>query len=109
MFYKNNSFVAKTFYGITFQPGEIHEVPGYINDKKFDVVAEPKSKEPPAQVEQSTKSEEPKETVKTDGRKTRKKRTEVNEVSETSATEIPEVQLEEIHIKEENDNGTDCS
>ena len=109
MFYKNNSFVAKTFYGITFQPGEIHEVPGYINDKKFDVVAEPKSKEPPAQVEQPTKSEEPKETVKTDGRKTRKKRTEVNEVSETSVTEIPKVQLEEIHIKEENDNGTDCS
>ena len=56
MFYKNNSFVTKTFYGITFRPGDIKEVPGYINDKKFDVVAAPKPKEPPKSVEQPTKS-----------------------------------------------------
>ena len=33
MFYKNLSYIAKTFYGVTFQPGEIKEVDGIINDK----------------------------------------------------------------------------
>ena len=31
MFYKNVSASAKTFYGVTFKPGEIKEVPGFIN------------------------------------------------------------------------------
>jgi hypothetical protein len=30
--YKNVSYSAKTFYGVKFEPGEIHPVPGYIND-----------------------------------------------------------------------------
>lgn len=33
MYYKNLSCIAKTFYGVTFQPGEIKEVDGIINDK----------------------------------------------------------------------------
>ena len=32
MFYKNVSYSAKTFHGVTFQPGEIKEVSEYIND-----------------------------------------------------------------------------
>lgn len=35
MIYKNLSFTTKTFYGVTFKPGEEHEVPGYINYPKF--------------------------------------------------------------------------
>lgn len=35
MIYKNLSHATKTFYGITFKPGEEHEVPGCINDSKF--------------------------------------------------------------------------
>lgn len=35
MIYKNLSRATKTFYGITFKPGESHDVPGYINDPKF--------------------------------------------------------------------------
>ncbi len=38
MLYKNISYSAKTFYGITFKPGEVKEVPGYINDIKMVVV-----------------------------------------------------------------------
>lgn len=26
---------SKTFYGVTFKPKEVKEVPGYINDPKF--------------------------------------------------------------------------
>ena len=29
--YKNISFSAKTFYGVRFEPGDVREVPGYIN------------------------------------------------------------------------------
>lgn len=32
MYYKNVSYSEKTFYGVTFKPGEIKQVPGYIND-----------------------------------------------------------------------------
>jgi len=71
MFYRNHSTVAKTFYGVTFQPGEIKEVPGYINNKSFDIVDAPKPKEPPKSVEQPTKSDLPKE-PKPDGRRKRK-------------------------------------
>ncbi len=35
MIYKNLSRATKTFYGVTFKPGEVHEVPGYINCAKF--------------------------------------------------------------------------
>lgn len=59
MFYRNNSFVAKTFYGVTFQPGQICEVPGYINHKSFCIVDAPNPKEPPKIAEKPTKSEQP--------------------------------------------------
>ena len=29
--YRNISFSAKTFYGVKFEPGEVKEVPGFIN------------------------------------------------------------------------------
>lgn len=35
MLYKNISGTAKTFYGVTFLPGEVKDVTGYIHDKKF--------------------------------------------------------------------------
>lgn len=33
MYYKNVSFSEKTFYGVTFKPGDIKEVPNYINNR----------------------------------------------------------------------------
>lgn len=33
--YKNISRSVKTFYGVSFAPGEIKEVPGRINSKHF--------------------------------------------------------------------------
>lgn len=35
MIYKNTSRTTMTFYGIVFQPGDVKEVPGYINHPKF--------------------------------------------------------------------------
>ncbi len=34
-YYKNNTMISKTYYGVTFEPGEIKEVAGPINDPKF--------------------------------------------------------------------------
>lgn len=55
MFYKNISSATKTFYGVTFNPGEIKEVPGYINDKSFRCCAAPKSKNTAASSKRSAK------------------------------------------------------
>ena len=35
MKYKNLSYATRTFYGVTFRPQEVKDVPGYINDHKF--------------------------------------------------------------------------
>ena len=50
MIYKNCSHIVKTFYGVTFQPGDVREVPGTISDKSFVRVSTMPKKEPPASV-----------------------------------------------------------
>jgi len=41
--YKNTSLTVKTFYGVEFKPGDVHEVSGYINDPAMiRVSAKPK-------------------------------------------------------------------
>ena len=37
MLYRNISYSVKTFYGVTFEPGQVKEVPGYINNKDMIV------------------------------------------------------------------------
>lgn len=54
MIYKNNSSIAKTFYGVRFEPDEIKEVPGFINDRTF-IPVDKLPQKPPVSVE-STKS-----------------------------------------------------
>lgn len=59
MFYKNISIATKTFYGKTFKPGDIKDVPGYINDKGFERCAPPKAapKQPVATPKPASKSD----------------------------------------------------
>lgn len=71
MFYKNISYSDKTFYGVTFKPGEVAEVPGYINDRQMIVVPKPSKK-------QTTASDAPAVTKKED-----KKDTKSNQNSES--------------------------
>ena len=61
MIYKNLSRATKTFYGVTFKPGEIHEVPGYINCTKF--VRCPSGELPEKSVEAAETSESATKTV----------------------------------------------
>lgn len=41
MFYKNTSYSVKTFYGVTFEPGQTYEVDGIISDPLMIVVERP--------------------------------------------------------------------
>lgn len=43
--YQNLSRVTKSFYGVKFEPGSIHDVPGYINDKRFRRLREDEAKQ----------------------------------------------------------------
>lgn len=63
MFYKNISNYTKVFYGITFKPGHIDEVPGYINDSDFVEVTEKDYKDQTSK-KSETKSESTKATSK---------------------------------------------
>ena len=40
MKYRNLSVIAKSYYGVTFLPGEVKEVPGYIHNRYFEKVTE---------------------------------------------------------------------
>ena len=48
--YKNISFSAKTFYGVRFEPGEVKDVPGYINSPSMIRVFKPTTKVKPNQM-----------------------------------------------------------
>lgn len=71
MFYKNISTVKKTFYGVTFKPGDIKDVPGYINDKGFERCNPPKvapkqpvtNPKPSSQLKKSEKNDEKEDLV----------------------------------------------
>ena len=54
--YKNISSTAKTFHGVTFQPGEVKEVPKAINHSKF-IRLTTVPKEPPKRTESAEKSQ----------------------------------------------------
>lgn len=60
MFYKNVSYTAKTFYGVTFGPGEIKQVDGIINNK-WMVIADGPATKVTQVTQQKPSSDEPKE------------------------------------------------
>ena len=81
MLYKNTSLTTKTFHGVTLKPGEIKDVPGYINNRGFIRVKE-MPKEPPKSVEpkkqESSKQEPSKQEPKKEDPKNVKKEETVN-------------------------------
>lgn len=57
MFYKNTSYTAKTFYGVTFKPGETKEVDKQINVRCMIPATKPVSS---PEVQQKPSSDKPK-------------------------------------------------
>lgn len=59
MVYKNISTSRKQFYGVTFNPGETKEVPGYVNDTHMVVSTLPKVEKDTKVSKQSTQKSQP--------------------------------------------------
>lgn len=57
MIYQNCSSAKKTFHGVEFNPGDIKEVNGTINDPKF-IRRDELPKEPPKAVKKEPKPQE---------------------------------------------------
>ena len=82
MLYKNISCSAKTFYGVEFKPGEIKEVPGYINHPKMIVTTS-------LPQEDSNKQSKPQEKQKKPSDKTPVIQSSNSEVKPEDATPLP--------------------
>lgn len=65
MVYKNLSMSVKTFYGVTFNPGDIHEVGGAINSPGF-IQLRQLPKEPPMKRTSATKARSAQDSVNVD-------------------------------------------
>lgn len=99
--YKNISATTKTVYGVTFLPGEVKCVPGYITSRNF-ISASPESiKEPP---KTAKKPEAQKSQPKPEAKKESKPKDEPKPKAEEKSPE-PEEEKPEIEdtksIKEE--------
>lgn len=69
MRYFNSTRATKTFYGVTFKPGETHTVPGYINvDGFYPVTTTPA---PISEVQANVKEQVEVEVKPTRGRKSK--------------------------------------
>ena len=56
MYYLNNSYATREFQGVTFKPGEIAEVPTWINDPSMIRVEAPAKPEPAKEVKPEKES-----------------------------------------------------
>lgn len=66
MKYRNIGMAPKTFYNVTFNPGEIHDVPGFINCGSFVRVPDSEEVSEPRHNAAKTDAEKPKSATKTD-------------------------------------------
>lgn len=86
--YKNISFSAKTFYGVKFEPGEIKEVPGYINDPRMIRIFDTSKK-----VVKKPEPVEPVDVIETPKVETRGRRKKSSEPEKVSVAETQEVKI----------------
>ena len=80
MKYKNCGLVERTFYGISIEPGQIKEFPGYINAKNFVRI-----------FEDTPKEEKPKRTYNKKSKNSAEENQSSISVEEISSTTEPEV------------------
>ena len=64
--YKNTSMYPLEFYGVTFGPGEIKEVPGWINCPQMERVSSIPAAEAPKETKTEKKPAAPKTAEKSD-------------------------------------------
>lgn len=98
MRYKNLGITSKTFYGVKFNPGETHDVPGYINHSNFIRVDDKKKEDKIAKPTAASKSDTKKSDIEP------KKPDAVAQVSDVS-TDVPEVKTPDTKVPEPKSSG----
>lgn len=83
MYYKNIGTVEKTFYDVTFKPGDVKEVPGFINVKKFIRLSDKDAK---LEIKQEVKKDNKIAENKTIDVKENKTKAEIKVESDTAET-----------------------
>lgn len=83
MYYKNIGTVEKTFYNVTFKPGDVKEVPGFINVKKFIRLSDKDAK---LEIKQEVKKDNKIAENKTIDVKENKTKAEIKVESDTAET-----------------------
>ena len=83
MYYKNIGTVEKTFYNVTFKPGDVKEVPGFINVKKFIRLSDKDAK---LEIKQEVKKDNKIAENKTIDAKENKNKAEIKVESNTAET-----------------------
>ena len=83
MYYKNIGTVEKTFYNVTFKPGDVKEVPGFINVKKFIRLSDKDAK---LEIKQEVKKDNKIAENKTIDAKENKNKAEIKVESDTAET-----------------------
>nr|DAF92943.1 MAG TPA: hypothetical protein [Siphoviridae sp. ctX5W26] len=100
--YRNLSVVSKSYYGVTFRPGEVKEVPGYIHSRYFEVVTDTKEE---SKTSESTKSPKKKQIsqskINNDFKISTPENASVDDTVDTSEETTTQVKEEPTNLKSE--------
>lgn len=76
--YKNTSLSVKTFYGVTFKPGDEKAVPGFINDSGMIRVKAKQAQNAPVKSTLTSKSSENNKSCQQESKQADKKSSDLN-------------------------------
>ena len=100
--YRNLSVVSKSYYGVTFRPGEVKEVPGYIHSRYFEVVADTKEESKTSESTKSSKKKQvPQSKINNDFKISTSENTSVDDTVDTSEETTTQVKEEPTNLKSE--------
>lgn len=100
--YRNLSVVSKSYYGVTFRPGEVKEVPGYIHSRYFEVVTDTKEESKTSESTKSSKKKQvPQSKINKDFKISTSENTSVDDTVDTSEETTTQVKEEPTNLKSE--------
>lgn len=100
--YRNLSVVSKSYYGVTFRPGEVKEVPGYIHSRYFEVVTDTKEESKTSESTKSSKKKQvPQSKINNDFKVSTPENTSVDDTVDTSEETTTQVKEEPTNLKSE--------
>ena len=100
--YRNLSVVSKSYYGVTFRPGEVKQVPGYIHSRYFERVTSTKEESKTSESTKSTKKKQMSQSKLNEEHKiSTSENILANDVVDTSEETTTQVKEEPTNLKSE--------